>query len=143
MVFLELRRDSRVTTGNSGCLLCQHVQNGTLQFSSTLFLSCLPNSVNDSSIHSSFKFFLQTATYICLLVTINSATITPYLECFSSFLTHLLTLFLGPRSPSSSQKSEQSFFFFLTGKSEQIRSHSPGSKHVKVSPLLFENDSSP
>ena len=22
MVFLELRRDSRVTTGNSGCLLC-------------------------------------------------------------------------------------------------------------------------
>ena len=89
-----------------------NVQNGTLQFSSTLFLSCLPISVNDPSIHSSFKFFLQTATYICLLVTINSAAITPYLECFSSFLTHLLTLFLCPRSPSSSQKSEQSIFFF-------------------------------
>ena len=26
MVFLELRRDSRVTTGNSGCLLCWPTQ---------------------------------------------------------------------------------------------------------------------
>ena len=34
MVFLELRRDSRVTTGNSGCLLCwprlNKVPNGVL-----------------------------------------------------------------------------------------------------------------
>ena len=31
MVFLELRRDSRVTTGNSGCLLCwpRQVQSST------------------------------------------------------------------------------------------------------------------
>ena len=33
MVFLELRRDSRVTTGNSGCLLCwpRQVPNTTVQ----------------------------------------------------------------------------------------------------------------
>ena len=85
-------------------------------------------SVNDSSTHSSFKFFLQTATYICPLVTINSATTTPYLECFSSFLTHLLTLFLGPWSPFSSQQTEKSI------KKKKKKKHVSQSKS-EVTPL--------
>ena len=58
MVFLELRRDSRVTTGNSGCLLCwpRQVQSSTrVAKESWALLSCAnlkaflkPNGINIS-----------------------------------------------------------------------------------------------
>ena len=58
MVFLELRRDSRVTTGNSGCLLCwpRQVQSSYSFYFSNRVFSIENELFPDFFCFSSFDF---------------------------------------------------------------------------------------